>query len=218
MAHVTNIRVTLAEQINAAARKVPIWLVYLVGTVPVPWLLYQAQTGGLGREPISALEHELGLLALQLMIAGLCISPLRTFVGLNLLKFRRALGVLAFAYVALHLLVWLVLDVGILSQIWADIIKRPYITIGMVSFGLLLPLAITSNNWSVRNLGAAWRKIHLLVYPAALLAGVHYIMVQKVWELPAILYMSAIVALLTLRLPKRQKKHSVRRPEGTSSR
>jgi sulfoxide reductase heme-binding subunit YedZ len=171
----------------------------------VPWLLYLAQTGGLGREPIKALEHELGEIALQLLIIGLCISPLRRYIGVNLLRFRRAIGLLAFIYVSLHLLVWLVLDVGILSQIWVDIVKRPYITIGMAAFVLMLPLALTSNNWAVRRLGPVWPKLHKLVYAIAVLGAVHYIMVKKVWELEPLLYLVVILALLALRLPKRRR-------------
>ena len=121
-------QMTLTDRINRATRHVPVWAVYIVYLSAVPWLLYLAQTGGLGREPIKALEHELGEIALQLLIIGLCISPLRRYIGVNLLRFRRAIGLLAFIYVSLHLLVWLVLDVGILSQIWVDIVKRPYIT------------------------------------------------------------------------------------------
>ena len=152
---------SIVSSINQFARRIPTWALYIVYLLPVPWLLYLAQTGGLGREPIKALEHELGEIALQLLIIGLAITPLRRFLGLNLLKFRRALGVLAFIYVALHLLVWLVLDVGILSQIWNDILKRPYITIGMVGFALMLPLAVTPNNLSLRRPGpVAWRRLH----------------------------------------------------------
>ena len=74
---------------------------------------------------------------------------------MNLLKFRRAVGLIAFLYVTLHLLVWLLLDVQIVAQIWADILKRPYVTVGMAGFLLLIPLALTSNNLSLRRLGAS---------------------------------------------------------------
>lgn len=187
--------------INQILRKIPVWTIYALGALPAPWFLYLALTGGLGVEPIKALEHELGELALQLLILGLAVTPLRQHFGLNLIKFRRAIGVLAFAYVTLHLLVWLVLDVRLPSQIWADIIKRPYITVGMAGFLLLLPLVMTSNNWSVRRLGPRWRKLHKLVYPAVLLGGVHYVMLAKGFQLEPLLYLLAIVGLLVLRLP-----------------
>ncbi|AXI49414.1 MAG: protein-methionine-sulfoxide reductase heme-binding subunit MsrQ [Sulfitobacter sp.] len=194
----------MIDRLNTIARRVPTWVVYIVGLLPIPWLLFQAQTGGLGAEPIKALEKELGLLALQLLIAGLAVTPARRYLRLNLIKFRRALGLLAFIYVSLHLLVWLVLDVGILSQIWADILKRPYITIGMAGFACLVPLAATSNNFSIRKLGATWRKLHRLTYLAAILAGVHFIWLVKGFQIEPLLYMAAILALLVLRLPKRR--------------
>ena len=172
----------------------------------MPWLLYQAQTGALGREPIKALEHELGELALQLLILGLTITPLRRHLGLNLIKFRRMIGVLAFTYVALHLLVWVVLDMSLLwGQMWNDIWKRPYITVGMLGFVALVPLAITSNNLSVRKIGAgAWRKLHKLTYVAVLAGGVHYLWLARGFQLEPILYMVVSVGLLVLRLPKRR--------------
>ena len=169
----------MIDRLNTIARRVPTWVVYIVGLMPVPWFLFQAQTGGLGAEPIKALEKELGLLALQLLVAGLAITPARRYLRLNLIKFRRALGLLGFTYVSLHLLVWLVLDVGILSQIWADILKRPYITIGMAGFACLLPLAATSNSYSIRKLGAKWRKLHRLTYLAVVLGAVHFIWLVK---------------------------------------
>ena len=143
---------SVTDSINNAARRVPVWLVWLLCLIPIPMLLYAGSTGGLGREPIKTLEHELGEIAIQLLIVGLCISPLRRYLGVNLLKFRRALGLLAFTYVTLHLVVWAILDVQSLERVWADILKRPYITVGMASFVLLLPLALTSNNTSVRKL------------------------------------------------------------------
>ncbi|MGD9294510.1 MAG: protein-methionine-sulfoxide reductase heme-binding subunit MsrQ [Roseobacter sp.] len=199
----------VADRINGFARRIPIWAVYSLYLLPVPWLLYLGQTGGLGREPIKALEHELGEIALQLLIIGLCITPLRSYLGVNLMRFRRTFGLLAFIYVFLHLLVWLVLDVGILSQIWADILKRPYITIGMAAFLLMLPLALTSNNWSVRKLGAAWRRLHKLVYVVVVLGAVHFIMVKKVWETEPLVYLAVILGLLALRIPRSRKRQAV---------
>ncbi|MEH6673917.1 MAG: protein-methionine-sulfoxide reductase heme-binding subunit MsrQ [Sulfitobacter sp.] len=194
----------MIDRLNTIARRVPAWVVYIVGLMPVPWFLFQAQTGGLGAEPIKALEKELGLLALQLLVAGLAITPARRYLRLNLIKFRRALGLLAFIYVALHLLVWLALDVGILSQIWADILKRPYITIGMAGFACLLPLAATSNSYSIRKLGAKWRKLHRLTYLAVVLGAVHFIWLVKGFQIEPLLYMAAILALLALRVIKRR--------------
>ncbi len=191
----------MTRRLNDLLRRLPNWAVYLLGALPAPWLFYQGMTGGLGVEPIEALEHEFGELALQLLILGLAISPLRRFAGLNLMKFRRAIGVLTFSYVALHLLIWLVLDVQIPSQIWADIIKRPYITVGMAAFVLLLPLAITSNNWAVRRLGPRWRKLHRLVYPAAILGALHYVMLAKGFQIEPLVYLAIILGLLALRLP-----------------
>ena len=191
----------VVDKINGAARRVPTWAVYILYLLPVPWLLYLAQTGGLGREPIKALEHELGEIALQLLIIGLCITPLRQYLGLNLLKFRRTFGLLAFTYVALHLLVWVVLDMSLLwGQMWADIWKRPYITIGMAGFVALLPLAISSNNLSVRKMGAAaWRKLHKLTYVAVILGGIHYLWLVKGIQFEPIIYMAVILGLIALR-------------------
>lgn len=188
------------DRLNTILRRVPIWLVYMLGALPAPYLVYLGATGGLGAEPISALEHELGELALQLLILGLAITPMRRHLGLNLLRFRRAVGVLAFGYVSLHLLVWLVLDIQIPSQIWADVVKRPYITVGMAGFLLLLPLAVTSNNWSVRRLGARWRVLHRLVYIAVVLGAVHYVMLSKGFQLEPLLYLAAVLSLLMSRV------------------
>ena len=164
-------------------------------------------TGGLGREPIEALEHELGEIAIQLLIIGLAITPLRRFLNINLLKFRRAIGLLAFTYVVLHVLVWAILDVQVVSQVWADILKRPYVTVGMAATLLMVPLAVTSNNASVRRLGAKWRSMHKLVYPAVLLAAIHFLWVRKGLQLEPILYLLVICSLLALRVaPKRNRK------------
>ena len=197
----------LVDRINNTARKLPAWTLYIALPLPALWFLYLGLTGGLGAEPIKALEHELGEVALQLLIAGLAITPLRRHLGINLLKFRRAIGLMAFLYVFLHLLVWLVLDVQILGQIWADIVKRPYITVGMAAFVLMLPLALTSNNWSVRRLGPRWRKLHKLTYAVVLLGAVHFVMLVKGIQLEPLIYLALILGLLALRWrPSRQNQ------------
>jgi len=191
----------IAQPINSALRRVPTWPLYILAPLPALWWLYLGLTGGLGPEPIKELEHRLGEFALQLLIAGLCVTPLRTYLGLNLIKYRRAIGLIAFLYVALHLTVWLFLDVQIWSQIWADILKRPYITIGMAGFIAMIPLAVTSNNLSIRKLGpVGWRRLHRLTYGVVLLGGIHFLMLVKGWQIEPILYLGAILFLLFLRL------------------
>lgn len=197
----------IADGINKVVRKLPAWALYVVLPLPALWFLYLGLTGGLGAEPIKALEHKLGEFALQLLITGLAITPLRLHAGINLFKFRRAIGLMAFLYVALHLLTWLVLDVQILSQIWADILKRPYITVGMAGFVLMVPLALTSNNWSVRRLGPSWRSLHKLTYAAVLLGGLHFLLLVKGIQLEPMIYLATILGLLALRWrPQRQKQ------------
>jgi len=198
----------MIDRINGFLRKVPTWPLYILYLLPVPYLLYLAQTGGLGVEPIKALEHELGEIALQLLVFGLAITPLRRFAGLNLIKFRRMYGLLAFIYVCLHLAVWVVLDMSLLwGQMWADIWKRPYITIGMAGFLALVPLALTSNAASVRKMGAAaWKKLHRLTYIAVLLGAVHFIWLVKGIQLEPLLYLAAILFLLGLRMVPKKKR------------
>ena len=196
----------MKDWINRTARRIPNWLVYLVLFLPAPWLFYLGLTGGLGREPINALEREYGELALQLLIASLCITPLRNVFGINLIKFRRVVGLMAFAYVAMHLCVWLFLDVQIVSQIVKDILKRPYVTVGMAAFLLMIPLAVTSNNWSIRRLGPGWQKLHRLTYVAAILGGVHFIWLSRGFQLEPILYTAAIVGLVSMRIIRRARR------------
>lgn len=197
----------VTEAINRNARRVPTLAVYLAGLLPVAWLVWAAATGGLGVDPVKEMEHRLGLWALQLLVAGLCITPLRRFAGVNLIRFRRAIGLLTFLYVTLHLTVWIALDMGLLwEQALKDIVKRPYVTMGMLGFAALVPLALTSNDWSLRRLGPQrWRRLHRLAYLAALAGGVHYLWLVKAWPVEPFLYLGAILALLGLRaLPARR--------------
>ncbi|MFN4157239.1 MAG: protein-methionine-sulfoxide reductase heme-binding subunit MsrQ [Gemmobacter sp.] len=191
----------IADRVNAGLRPVPVWAVYASGAVPALWLVFLAFTGGLGIDPVKALERELGLIGLQLLLAGLAVTPLRWLTGVSLIRFRRAIGVLAFVYVALHFAVWVFLDLQMRwGQIGADLVKRPYIVVGFLGFLMLLPLALTSNNASVRWLGAAgWRRLHWLTYPAAVAGGVHFLWLVRTWPVEPLLYLVAIGALLALR-------------------
>jgi sulfoxide reductase heme-binding subunit YedZ len=191
--------VAIADRINGTARRVPPWTLYAAAVLPPSWLLYAALTGGLGVEPIEAMEHQLGEWGLQVLIAGLAVTPLRRWGGVNLLKFRRALGLIAFTYIGLHLTVWAVLDVQDPARIWADIVKRPYITIGMLAFLLMVPLAATSNNRSVRKLGRRWNGLHKLTYPAVALGAVHWVMLAKGFQVEPLVYLAAVLALIGLR-------------------
>ena len=189
-----------AGPINGAVRRVPVWVLWIGGLVPALWFFYLGLTGGLGAEPIKALEHELGLVALQLVVAGLAITPLRRHLGINLLRFRRAVGLLAFTYVGLHLAVWLFLDVQDAARIGADIVKRPYVTLGFAAFVLMIPLAVTSIDLALRRLGPRWRRLHRLVYPAAVLGAVHFVWLAKGFQIEPLLYLATILVLLALRV------------------
>ena len=190
----------MRDGLNGGLRRVPAWALYFLAPLPALYLLWQGSTGGLGVEPISALEHALGELALQLLIAGLCITPLRRFLGINLMRFRRAVGLIAFFYVFLHLLTWLVLDVQVPALIWQDIVKRPYITVGMAALVLLIPLALTSNDWAMRRMRQGWKQMHRLVYVIVPLAGVHFLWLAKGFQLEPILYLVGTAILLALRV------------------
>lgn len=187
--------------INQTLRRVPAWPVYLLGAVPLALLVVQVAMGDLGPDPVKTLERSLGAWGLKFIVAGLCITPLRWATGVSLIKYRRAIGLLAFFYVALHLTTWVVLDLQFRwAEIGADLIKRPYIIIGMIGFVALMPLAVTSNTLSVRRMGAAaWQKLHRLTYVAALAGAIHYMVLVKAWPLEPMLYLAAVFVLLALR-------------------
>jgi sulfoxide reductase heme-binding subunit YedZ len=197
-----------------ALPQVPKILVYIVGFIPAVWLFYAGIADQLGADPMRYLEQALGLWALRFLIATLAITPLRQLFNLNLLRYRRAIGLLAFYYAALHLITYMVLDQGLdMAAIVADIVKRPYITIGMATFVILVPLAVTSNNAAIRRMGGqAWAKLHKLVYVAAIGAVLHYILVVKSWPTEPLVYAAIVAVLLGYRLVRSQiKKASPRR-------
>lgn len=193
--------VGVADRINRALRPVPPWPIYPLAVLPIVWLFWQGVQGRLGVDPTRVIEHRTGLWGLWLLIAVLAVTPLARFTGIRLVRYRRALGVTAFFYILVHLAVWLGLDVQIPAQILTDIAKRPYITIGMVAFLLMLPLALTSNDWSIRRLGGArWRRLHRLTYVVVPLGAIHFVMVLKGWQIEPLQYLGGVLVLLALRL------------------
>ncbi|MCA1775556.1 MAG: sulfoxide reductase heme-binding subunit YedZ [Loktanella sp.] len=168
----------------------------------VGWQFWLAvnQSGRYLVEPINELEREYGETALLLLIAGLAVTPIRIWSGVNLIKYRRAIGLTTFFLVLAHFLVWVVLDVQSLGRVWEEVVKRPYVTVGMAAFVLLIPLAVTSNNLSIRKLGASgWRKLHRLTYPAVVLAGLHYLWLVKGFQIEPVIYLAVILSLLVMR-------------------
>lgn len=193
------------DRANALARRVPTWVVYGLGLVPLAFLVWGAVTGGLGVEPVKAIEHRLGELGLQFLLASLAITPLRR-LGLNLIRFRRALGLLAFFHVSLHLVAWVWLDMGLRwAEMAADLVKRPYVILGMVGFLALVPLALTSTNAAIRRMGpVAWGRLHRLAYVAILAGVLHLVLLSKVWTAEVLVYAGLALLLLALRLVPRR--------------
>jgi sulfoxide reductase heme-binding subunit YedZ len=176
--------------------------IYFGGMVPAVWYISLGVLDQLGADPMRTLEQTLGLWALRFLTATLAVTPLRRLGGPNLIRYRRALGLVAFFYATLHLTTYVVLDQGLdLAAIWADIIKRPYITIGMAAFLILIPLAVTSHDAMIRRVGARlWQRIHRWVYLAAALAAIHFVLLVKSWPLEPLVYASLVAILLLYRL------------------
>lgn len=195
------------DLVNGGVRRIPVWSVYAAGIGLAVWLLWRGVTNDLGPDPVKVLERQFGENALLLLMATLFVSPLRRFAGVNLMRLRRALGVLMFLHAMLHLTVWLVLDVQLdWAAVTEDVLKRPHIAAGMVAIALLLPLAATSNDVSVRRLGAmAWSRLHRLTYPVAVLVAVHLLLSVKVWTVKPLAYAAVLVALVALRVAMRRR-------------
>ena len=167
---------------------------------------YQFVTGNLGVNPIEKLMDELGLMALRLIIITLMITTLSNIKTLkSIVVLRRMVGLFAFYYVCLHFSTYIVLDHFLDIQfIIQDIIKRPFITFGFISFLFLIPLAITSTNNMIKRLGfKLWKKIHYLIYPVAILASMHFYVLVRADKTEPVIYMGIIILLLLHRIFKR---------------
>jgi methionine sulfoxide reductase heme-binding subunit len=157
-------------------------LVHALALTPLTvlgWRMWDvARTGSdaLGADPVAEVEHFLGLWALRFLMLALAITPLRQWTGQAVLvRFRRMLGLYAFFYASVHFSAYLVLDLrGYWTQIFEEIAKRPYITVGFAAWLLLVPLAMTSTTGWIRRLGRNWARLHKLVYAIGVLAVLHF--------------------------------------------
>jgi len=193
-----------------AARRGPRpWLnpgVLVGASAPLLSILLRARSGALGANPIAEALNELGLMALVLLIASLACTPLRTLVGWTWpIRVRRLLGLLAFAYATLHVAVYAGLDQGLdLRAVLADVFKRRFIFVGFAAFVMMAPLAWTSTKGAVRRMGyVRWKRLHLLVYPAALCAVVHFVWRVKKDLSEPLAYAAILAALLLVRVVAR---------------
>ncbi|MFN2398841.1 MAG: sulfite oxidase heme-binding subunit YedZ [Gemmatimonadaceae bacterium] len=186
--------------------KVPVFALALVPALYAAWGLYSDFALGtrfFGSNPINEAEHYTGRWALRFLIATLVVSPLRRLTGWNwLIKYRRMLGLFTFAYATIHLMVFFAIDIFFdLGLLIEEIIERPYITIGMTTWLLLLPLALTSTSGWVKRLGGKrWIALHRLIYVAAVTGTVHFLWAVKKDIQRPLIYAAIIALLLGFRL------------------
>jgi sulfoxide reductase heme-binding subunit YedZ len=187
----------------------------------LPFALLVARTfgyGSLGANPVQEVLHVLGKTGLNLLIITLAVTPLRKLSGIRwLVALRRALGLAVFAYVLLHAITYAALDLRFAwSTLFDDVLRRPYITVGVAALILLTPLAITSTNAMQRRLGKRWIKLHRLVYLIGILGVVHYFWQVKVTTLEPLVYTFLLLVLLGYRvkdwLPRASQRPIVSRP------
>lgn len=169
----------------------PRWLraaLFVVSLIPAVWVVFALAsdyfngTRLLGSNPIKEAEHFTGRWVLRFLIVTLAVTPIRQTLGWNWLqRYRRMFGLFAFAYATLHLSIYFLLDLELVwGDLWADIVKRPYITIGMAAFLLLVPLAATSTAKMVKRLGGKrWARLHRAVYVVVVLGTIHFWMAVK---------------------------------------
>lgn len=181
-------------------------LVFAAALLPLAWLVGKGLSGGLGANPIEATTRFLGDWALNMLLVTLAVSPLRRLTGWGAVaRLRRMLGLFAFFYAALHVMSYVGLDQFFAwREIWADVVKRRYITAGMAAFVILTALAATSPKAAVRALGGrTWQRLHRLVYGAGILVIVHYFwMIKADLTRPAV-YAVVLALLLAERVGRR---------------
>ncbi|MCP5145679.1 MAG: sulfoxide reductase heme-binding subunit YedZ [Gammaproteobacteria bacterium] len=183
-------------------------VLHLACAVPALMLAYGLYKGDLGFNPVETLTHQTGLWSLRLLLISLAMTPLRRMTArVEFIQQRRMFGLWAFFYACVHFTIYLLLDLSLdFSALWADIVKRPYITVGFIAFVLLLPLAFTSTLNARRRLGRKWNTLHKLVYAIGVTALLHFWWIQKADIREPLIYCLIFGALMLFRLPLRGRK------------
>ena len=176
--------------------------VFSIATLPFLRLFYLALNDKLTAHPIELIEHSTGFWSLTILLALLCLTPIRQIFKLNnQIRLRRMLGLFVFFYAFLHVVTYLWLDYDFnYDEIAKDVIKHPRILVGFIAFILLIPLAATSNNASMKGLGASWVKLHSLVYLVAILAVTHFWMLVKRDIREPLIFAMVLFLLLAVRV------------------
>lgn len=189
--------------------------VFGLSLLPAAWLAFDAYAGRLGVNPIETVTHSTGDWTLRFILIALCVTPLRWLTGQAwIFRLRRMLGLFAFFYACLHLTTYLWLDQFFIWQdILADIVKRPFITVGFASFVILAALAATSTDGMLRRLGRRWKTLHRGVYLAAILGVVHFWWLVKADIREPALYAGLLAVLLGYRVVRalRQRRRQTNR-------
>jgi sulfoxide reductase heme-binding subunit YedZ len=181
----------------------------LIGALlPLAVTMVRAAQGTLGANPVAAALNQFGLLALIFLLASLAATPAKRLFGITWpLRIRRMLGLLSFFYASLHVLTYVLLDrLGELGTLWEDVIKRPFISVGALAFGLLVPLALTSTRDAQKRMGfRRWQALHRLGYVIAPLGIVHFVWREKKDISEPLLYGAVLALLLMVRVFSRKR-------------
>lgn len=178
-------------------------LIWLLGLLPISWLVWQGFQGDLTADPVKYITHFTGRTTLVILFITLSVTPIRRLTGWNrLVKVRRLIGLFSFFYAVIHLLIYLAFDRGfVFAELGEDIAKRPYITIGFTAWLMLLALAVTSPQAMVRRLGGKrWNALHRLIYVIPILGLIHFTWAQKKDLAPVVPYAVALSAIYLVRV------------------
>lgn len=196
-------------------------VLFVLSLAPAAWLTYGLFYGNLGANPAETLQLETGIWALRFLLVSLAVTPFRRLTGWNpIIQYRRMLGLFAFFYATLHLATYVVFDRYFeLAGIMEDIAKRPYITVGMLAFLLMVPLALTSTKGWIRRLGRTWQVLHRLVYVSAIAACLHFLWKVKVMVGEPVYYAAILAVLLGFRVIwSLRRRAPARAPSSTTVR